>query len=520
MSGKDVQGGVGRAGLTPEKKRLLAYLLEQEGFAPPRAITRRAARDGSPLSFAQQRLRFLQQLEPESPAYNVPCLFRIDGPFKPAVLERTLTEIVRRHEVLSTTFPVEGDQVVNRPWPVWVQVVELGDVQGEERDRRVRELALEHARRPFDLERGPLFRAALLRLSDDEHVALFATHHIASDGGSTRILVREVAVLYEAFSAGLPSPLPELPVQYADYAVWQRGWLSGRVLREQLDYWRQRLRGAPGSLNLPTDRPRPGVRSHKGSFQTMRFGPELTAAIKKLSRAEGATLFMTMLAGFALLMHRYTGQDDILVGTPVAGRSRPELEGLIGFFVNALVIRADLSGDPPFRTLLRRVRVACLEAFARQELPFEKLVEELQPRRDLSRTPLFQVTFTTQTLNPSEQLQLTGLSLSPIAGERGTTQYDLSANIVDMGEELAGPLEYDTDLFDLRTVVFMIRSYERIMRHASADPELKISEIVRRDLDAEDSLESIQARAYERVIQKPIGGRRKGLRAAPAPGRV
>jgi hypothetical protein len=516
-----MQRGAGRAGLTPDKKRLLAYLLEQEGFAPPRTITPRADRDRAPLSFAQQRLWFLQQLEPESPAYNVPCVFRIDGPFKPEGLERALTEIIRRHEVLRTTFHLEGDQpvqIVMPPQPLHVKVTDLGHLQGEERDQRVCELALEHTRRPFDLERGPLFRAALLRLSENEHIALFTTHHIASDGWSNRIFLHEVAVLYEAFSAGQPSPLPELPVQYADYAVWQRNWLSGEVLQQQLDYWRQRLRGAFPSLNLPTDRPRPAVRSYNGAFQIMRFDPELTAAIKKLARSEGATLFMTLLAGFVLLMHRYSGQDNILVGTPVAGRSRPEVEGLIGFFVNALVIRTDLSGDPTFRELLRRVRVTCLEAFAHQELPFEKLVEELQPRRDLSRTPLFQVTFTMQTLNTSNHGQLKGLSLSQLEGERGTTQYDLSANIVDMGEELAGPLEYDTDIFELHTAVFMNRSYVNIMRHASANPELRVSELVQKSLEAEDSLESIRAKAYEEVFRTPIRGRRKSALAIPATG--
>ncbi|HEV7515038.1 MAG TPA: amino acid adenylation domain-containing protein, partial [Thermoanaerobaculia bacterium] len=355
-----------------------------------------------PLSFAQQRLWFIDQLEPGSPAYNIPAAFRLSGRLDRAALAASLAEIVRRHETLRTTFAT----VSGRPVPCLapavaadLQKIDLGALPEETRSREERRLAREEARRPFDLARGPLFRAALLQGASEAHAVLVTLHHIVSDGWSTGVLVRELGALYGAFAAGRPSPLPELPVQYADFAVWQRRWLSGDTLAGELAYWRQALAGLP-PLDLPTDRPRPPVLTSRGSFRSLALPAELSDALGRMARASGATLYMSLLAVFAALLARYTGREDVAVGSPIANRTHREIEGLIGFFVNTLVLRTDLSarpaaggrdGGPTFRELLARVRSTALGAFAHQDLPFEKVVEALQPERDTSRTPLFEV---------------------------------------------------------------------------------------------------------------------------------
>jgi hypothetical protein len=503
--------------LSTDKAALLSYLLEREGYELSPAIKPR--RDGRepPLSFAQQRLWFLQQLEPDSPAYNLPRAFRVGGRLNIPVLERTLGEIVRRHEVLRTTFGTSGDrqvQVIHPARELSVPVIDLGGLPEAEREARVRALADEEARRPFDLARGPLLRIVLLRLADDDHVALFTLHHIVSDGWSTGVLVNEVMTLYAAYSAGRPSPLAELPIQYADYAGWQRDWLRGEQLERQVAYWRERLRDAPATLSLPTDRPRPAARRYRGAIQGVRLPAELSDGLKKLSRDEGATLFMTLFAAFNVLLYCYARQEDIVVGTPVAGRNRVEVEPLIGFFVNTLALRTDLSGDPAFRELLRRVKEDSLGAFAHQDVPFEKLVEELQPERSLSHTPLFQVAFTLQK-RPRESFQLPGLTLSPLGNERGTTQYDLALNMVDAdGGDLTGSLEYDTDLFDAATVTRLIERFETVLREAVARPAARLGEFAEKLGAADRERERAGEKRYEEFYLREVGRvKRRGIRA-------
>jgi alpha-ketoglutarate-dependent taurine dioxygenase len=507
--------------LTPEKQELIARLLRKQGLASPLHIKPRRDAGPTPVSFAQRRMWFLQQLEPQSPAYNLPCVFRLNGPLDVAVLERTLTEIVRRHEVLRTSFAFDGDELVQVVSPAGPARIEVTDLSGEPeagREALVSRLALEYARRPFDLARGPLYRVALLRLGTEEHVVLFALHHIASDGWSTGILTREVATLYDAYSRGLASPLAELPVQYADFAVWQHEWLRDEMLERQLAYWRELLGDTPPTLELPTDRPRPAVRRHRGSLQTILVGRELSDALKGLSRAEGATLFITMLAAFKALLHSCTGLTDISVGTPVAGRSRPEVERLIGCFVNTLVLRTDLSGDPTFRELLARVREGCLGAFAHQDVPFEMLVERLQPERDLGRTPLFQVTFTLQQQQAAAgEFGLNRVTLSPMKGERGTTQYDMSVNLLDTGQGIAGPLEYDSDLFEQPTIDHWIESYLKILRRAAETPEVRLSELAADFAEQTARLRRQREREYEEFLRGRLGGTRRRVAAAAAP---
>ncbi|HYG80435.1 MAG TPA: condensation domain-containing protein, partial [Pyrinomonadaceae bacterium] len=327
---------------------------------------RRRGREAGALSFSQQRLWFLDQLEPGSALYNIPAALRLSGELKVEALERALTEIVRRHEILRANFRTkdgEPELFVGEAWAVSLPVSDLSGLPEDEREAEMRRLASENARRPFSLNEDALLRAALVRLDEDEHVILLTMHHIISDGWSVGVLVREVAALYEAYAEGKESPLEELPIQYSDYAAWQRRWPEGATLERQLTYWREKLAGAPEALDLPTDRPRPPVQSYRGATEHFALPAELSEALRRLSRREGVTLFMTLLAAFEVLLARYSGQTDVSVGTPVAGRTRPEVEGLIGFFVNTLVMRGDLSGDPSFRELLARTRETALEAF-------------------------------------------------------------------------------------------------------------------------------------------------------------
>ncbi len=445
--------------------------------APP---IERCSRDGElPLSFAQQRLWFLDQWEPASPFYNIFAPVRLKGQLNVPALEQTLTEIRRRHEVLRTTFPaLEGRplQVIAPAQPISLPVEDLSLLPQQQREIAARQIAAEEASRPFDLANGPLVRARLLKLDADEHVALLTMHHIVSDGWSTGILIREIAALYEAFSAGRPSPLPELPIQYADFAVWQRKWLQGEVLEAQLAYWRRKLGGTLPVLELPTDRPRPAVQSFRGAHQAVELGAASSEAVKTLSQREGVTLFMTLLAAFKALLYRYSGQDDIIIGSPIANRNRVEIEALVGFFVNTLVLRTDLSGNPRFRELIDRVREVALEASAHQDLPFEKLVDELQPERDLSRTPLFQVVFVMQS-TPGQTLELPGLTLTPLEVEGETTKFDLILAIRETASGLIGQVSYNTDLFDDSTISRMLGHYRTLLAAAVARPELRLSDL-------------------------------------------
>jgi amino acid adenylation domain-containing protein/non-ribosomal peptide synthase protein (TIGR01720 family) len=432
-----------------------------------------------PLSFGQQRLWFLDRLEPNSASYNISDVLRIRGPLNLAVLEKTLNEIVGRHEVLRTAFPtVDGEaaQVIAPELRIPLPVADLSGLTQAEREAEVRQLAMRQAQRPFDLAEGPLLRAQLLRLSEEEHVACLTMHHIVSDAWSTGVLTKEIAALYRAFSENEPSPLSDLPVQYADFAHWQREWLQGEALESQLSYWKQQLQGGPSVLALPTDRPRPAVQTFRGARQPLELPSELSESLEALSRSEGATLFMTLLAAFQTLLHRYTGEDDISVGTPIANRNRAEVEGLIGFFVNTLVMRTDLSGDPTFRDLVRRVREMALGAYAHQDLPFEKLVDELQPRRNLSHSPLFQVMFTLQNAR-REALELPNLMLQPLDIESESAKFDLTLFMVKGEDGLRGSLEYNTDLFDDATISRMLEHFRTLLEGTVVNPDLRISEL-------------------------------------------
>ncbi|WP_394831236.1 non-ribosomal peptide synthase/polyketide synthase [Pendulispora rubella] len=431
-----------------------------------------------PLSFAQQRLWFLDQLEPGGSSYNVPAAFRLRGGLDAAILGRVFGEVVRRHEALRTTFASNGGtatQVVHPPPPAWdlpiADLTGLPDAEAEVR-RRVHDEAM----RPFDLAKGPLLRTTLLRLAPEEHVLLLTMHHIVSDGWSTGVLVQEIAALYGAFLQGAPSPLPDLALQYADFAAWQRQWLSGSVMQKHLDYWSAQLANA-STLELPTDRPRPSVQTFRGRTQPVLLPAPLTEALLRLSRERGVTLFMTLLAAFQVLLSRYSGQTDISVGTPVANRNRREVEPLIGFFVNTLVLRGDLSGQPRFADLLRAVRERALEAYAHQDTPFEKVVEALDVPRDLGRTPLFQAMFVLQNAHSSvggRGFSLPGVQLESLDVEADIAKFDLTLSLTEEDGELRGGLEYNRDLFDDATIARMMANFGVLLRGIVAAPEARI----------------------------------------------
>jgi amino acid adenylation domain-containing protein len=459
--------------LSGDRRALLDLLLAEEGLAKSNAqlIPRRAPGQRVPLSFAQQRLWFLDQLAPGNSFYNVPAAQRLRFPANVGVLEQALTAIVHRHESLRTRFAVADGgpaQLVEEAALVEVPVIDLEPLDAVEREREGARLAVEEAGAPFDLARGPLLRAKLLRFGPTDWLFLLTVHHIVADGWSLGVVFRELAALYEAFALGRPSPLPELAVQYPDFSLWQREWLQGERLGRQLEYWRRRLDGLP-VLGLPTDRPRPAVQRYRGASQSFTLPPALAEELRELARTEQATMFMVLLAGFKALLARYCLQDDIVVGAPVAARSRPELEPLIGFFVNSLVLRTDLSGDPSFRELLRRVREMALGAYAHQDLPFEMLVEKLQPERDLSRNPLFQVVFQVVSAPTGNRAD------DAVHVERGAAALDIHLSIVDGPDGLAGTLEYDTDLFEADRMVRLAGHYRTLLEGAVAEPEQPLS---------------------------------------------
>ncbi|HEX2569410.1 MAG TPA: amino acid adenylation domain-containing protein [Polyangia bacterium] len=442
-------------------------------------------RDGElPLSFAQQRLWFLDRLAPGSPFYNIPVAVRVTGALSVEALERSLGEVVRRHEALRTRFETreaEGRRVqrIAPRLDLPLARVDLAPLPEDVREARALALAREEAQRPFDLEHGPLLRATLLGLGPEDHVLLLTMHHIVSDGWSMDVLVRELGALYPALAEGRPAPLPALSIQYADYAAWQREWLAGDVLDRQLAYWKRQLGGALPVLELPAHlggRPRPPVQTHRGAQHLFTLPAALSAALASLSRQEGVTLFMTLLAAFQTLLHRYTGQDDVIVGSPIAGRTRPETEGLIGFFVNTLALRTDLGGQPRFRDLLGRVREVTLGAYAHQDVPFEKLVEVLQPERDLGRSPVFQVLFVLQNL-PATTLELPGLTLQLLAVDGGVAKFDLTMSLEETGEGLLGALEYNTDLFAPATMARLAQHFRTLLEGIVAHPEHTLAEL-------------------------------------------
>jgi amino acid adenylation domain-containing protein len=472
-----------RAAFEARSLGALARRIEEglQAALPQRLPLARISRaEPPPLSFAQQRLWFLHRLDPGSAVYNLPVAFRLAGPLDADALERGLDEVFRRHEALRTTFAEGPDgeprQAVAPFRPAGLPRIDLAALPPAAARAAAERLAAAEARRPFDLVHGPVARALLLRLGEEEHHLLFFCHHVAFDGWSVVVLQRELGALYGAFAAGRPSPLPELAFQYADFAVWQRRWLTAEAVAAQLAYWRERLAGAPAFLELPADRSRPPVQSFRGATRALPFPPGVEEGLRGLARSTGSTLFMTSLAAFSALLGRFTGQTDLVVGSPVAGRTEAGIEGLLGFFVNALALRADLAGDPSFRALLGRVRESALAAYAHQDLPFERLVEELQPERDQSRGPLFQVVLA---LDPTRGGELVpGLRCELLRVDTATAKYDLTLFLQEEEGGLAAVLEYATDLFDATTVSRFGGAFFRLLSGLlEAGPETRVSEL-------------------------------------------
>src|SRR5947209_10341286 len=446
--------------------------------SPLVAATEQSPDRSLPLSFAQQRLWLLDQLAPGNPFYNLAGAMRIEGELRIDALAAALREVVRRHGSLRTAFGSEEGRPVQRIEPaveLALPFVDLSALPAAERQTRMRRLAAGLAMRPFDLSRPPLLRVSLLGLEKDEHVLLFSMHHVISDRWSMGVLTAEVARLSGAVVKGEPSPLPELAVQSADFALWQRGWLHGEVLGRRLAYWRERLAGGP-VVELPTDRPRPPVQSFRGARHSLRLAAERLAVVEAFAREHGVSLFMALLGAFQALVHRYTGLDDVVVGTPIANRTRSELEGLIGFFINSLVMRTDLGGDPVGTELLARVRETALGAYAHQDLPFEYLVEKLQPQRDLSRNPLFQLMF--NLLNtPETAVELGDLRIAPLDLGAEAALFDLQVYVSETGDGLSTAWEYNTDLFDAATVERLAAHFLIVLQSLASRPGARVSEL-------------------------------------------
>jgi len=480
--------------LSPQKRAVLASLLQEKGMSAllSQEIPRRQTPDPVRLSFSQERVWFLEQLQPGSSVHNIPAAFRLPGPLNILALEQSINKIVERHEVLRTTFRVRDGQPVQVIAPsltVELPLLDLREVSPTMRQMEAYRLATEEALRPFDLAQGPMIRTTLVRLAAMDHLLLLTLHHIVSDGWSMGIVWRELAALYEQERTGRPAGLPNLPIQYADFAEWQRGYLQGEILDNHLEFWRKQLAGAPSVLSLPIDRPRPAVQRFAGALESWLVSPRLTRGLKRLSEQEDVTLFMTLLAAFKSLLSRYTGQVDLVIGTPIANRTRTETEGLIGFFVNMLVLRTDLSGRPGFREALRRVREVTLGAYAHQDLPFEKLVEAQQPERDLSHNPLFQVMFVFQNTPTAPQSTTaqqpaqtsattpTNAPQSPLQSGTATAKFDLTLFATETDQGLAGAIEYNTDLFEAASIKRMAGHFQILLDAIVTDPDQRLAEL-------------------------------------------
>ncbi len=473
------------APISAAKRDLLAkYLRGQiaQEFSS-NTIPRRAPDASLRLSFAQERLWFLDHLMPGSPVFNVPTAVRLSRPLDIGILQRCVNEIVSRHEVFRTSF----DTIDGQPTPVissgaaaTIEIIDLTSLDESMRETESLRLTKEAALRSFDLSRGPLVRTSLIRLTEKESIFLLTMHHIVSDGGSILIFFKELSALYRAFSNGQASPLSELPTQYADYALWQRSWLRGERLERQLDYWKQKLGGELPVLEMPADRQRPPTQTYPGGRATAVLSADLTNALTRLSQREGATLFMTLLAAFKLLLHRYTGQEDIIIGSPIANRAQNEVENLIGFFLNNLALRTDLSGDPTFQELLSRVRRTALDAYANQDVPFERLIEQLKPERDLSRTSIFQVYF--NLFSFSDRLELPdGESINFVdawlQSEENLSKFDLTLYAGAGDKEIKLALVYNTDLFAPARMAEMLAQVEHLLTQIAARPDEPISRL-------------------------------------------
>lgn len=457
--------------LSAAKQALLRARLKQ-GATKEDRIPRRQSTD-APLSFAQQRLWFLDQFYPRSCAYNVARVFRLVGNLDLDALQKAVNSMVQRHEILRTTFRIvkeEPVQVVAQECRAAIHTSDLRSIPATEREAKADQIVTNEVVRPFDLSSDMMLRATLLRVEDEEHVLVLMTHHIVSDGWSKGVMFRELAAFYNGAVRKEPVSLPELQIQYADFAAWQKNWVKGALLQKQLAYWKRQLEGAPGLLELPTDYPRPAVQGFSGATECYAFPLELTQNLKAFSQREGMTLFMTLLAAFQVLLARYTNQEDIVVGTPIAGRGRAELEPLIGDFVNMLAIRVDLSGNPSFRDVLRRVKEVALQAYDNQDLPFESLVEELEHGRDMSRAPIFQTIFILETAPPAPPA-MEGLKVRTVDYDPPTAKNDLILILADTPEGLKAKLEYRTDLFTKASIDRFARHFQTLLQSILANPD-------------------------------------------------
>ena len=486
--------------LSDKQRELLKAVLREKGLAaagPARSIERRASTDPAPATHLQEGLWMLEQLDQQHGIYNVPSAVRFAGPVDVPTLERTLDEILRRHDALRTMFVSNGtvvQQLVKPHSPFKLDVVDLCDLTGPAGEARARELVMQDAGRPFKLDSEIPFRAFMIRLSEGEHILALNIHHIVTDGYSMGVLTNELVSLYGAFSQGRPSSLPDLPIQFADYAAWHREYLTGQELERQGNFWRNTLQRPLPTLELPADRPRPPRLSGRGLHEHIHIPRDLTSRLRSFSQGHGVTVFETLLAGFAVLLHSYSGQDDIIVGSPVANRTRTELENLIGYFVNVLPFRVDLRGNPSFQELAKRVHQVSHGVHSHQEMAFGKIVEWVQPPRDSSRNPIYQVELTLleprntpsvygygfQTI-AERSLRLGGAVASPFPMESGVSKFDLTMLLWNFPDEIQGTIEYSTDLFEARTISAMAKRFVSLLHGALAGRELKISDLCHRN---------------------------------------
>ena len=490
LSGDRLVSRAARGALTPDlasairerRDEIVAFLREglaEHGMADVPPIRPVPRREHMPVSYSQERLWYLNQVEQNPAVYNLPLSFRMVGPLRVDLLQRCLAAIEERHEALRTTIEMvagEARQRIHGPRGLPLSIVDLRPGHAAPGAPALQELLQREAMSSFDLAAGPLARATLIRTADQEHYFLLLMHHVISDGLSTQIILRDLVALYEAFGRGEPSPLPPLPVQFADYASWQRGWLQGEALDRQLRYWRERLVAPLPVLGLPTDKPRPALRTANGAKEPFRLSTELAATLSRIAREEGATTFMALLSLYFVLLHRETQQEDLIVGTPVANRIRRESTDIVGFIANTVVLRVSLAGDPSFREVIRRVRDACVGAFRHQDMPFQKIVEVVNPPRDMSRTPIFQAFFTFHEIS-SQADRIGDLELHPVVAGSNVSRMDVSLFVRELDTEILGSMEYNTDLFTRDTILRMVGHLGRLAESAAASPGIPVAQL-------------------------------------------
>lgn len=497
------------AALSPEKLQLLAQKLNQkQGNVVSRNQILPQSRNSNllPLSFSQQRLWYLDQLEPGNPAFNICQSMRLIGLLNVPALEQSFQEVVYRHEILRTTFTVvDGQplQVINPTTVFKLKLLNLQELSPSQKQTEVSRIANEEIKFTFDLTKDSLLRVNLVQLEAREYALFVSMHHIIADGWSIDVLIREITTLYEAFSRGYSSPLPELPIQYADFAIWQRRWLQGQELDTQIRYWQQQLANSIPELNLPFDHPRPAIQTYKGEQQSFVIPKAVSDKLKTLNNKEGITLFMTLVAAFNILLHWYTNQEDIVIGTDIANRNQIETKELIGFFVNQIVLRTNLSGNPKFIEILQQVKKTSLEAYAHQYVPFDKLVEVLNPKRNLSHTPLFNVKLVLEnTQNPT--LEFSGLTITPLAVGKKSSQFDLLLELSETNRGLCGSWVYSTDLFETSTIARMSTNFQALLTKIATYPETHLSELKNILSESDQQQRQAQTQNYELSIKHSL----------------